>query len=379
MKTKLQLGLRWFLLAVGGGVLCASRGFAAGTAAGTTITNQATINYQVSGVNQTAVNSNSYQFVVDRKINLTVATTDGAAVAVTPGTSGNVLTFTLQNTGNGTQDFALSATARSGGAGAFAGNDTVNAASVVVRVESGGTAGYQAGQDTATYVDELAADGTKTIYIVGDFSTGSYVDGDKACYDLVAETRIGGGASALGGALTETAGADTVGSVDIVFADGQGSATAGSEDIARDAKYSALSDFEIAAAALTVTKSSAVISDPTNSTTNPKAIPGAVVEYTITISNAAGASTATSVTFSDSLNSEIGSGTIAFQTASYAAGKGIRVTAPNINGGAAKDITNASGDDEGDWNVTGANTVTVSGIQLAASETATIKFRVQIQ
>lgn len=371
-RRVLSSGLLALLFVAAGG-----RAFGAGTAAGTTISNQATVNFQVGGVSQTAVNSNNYQFVVDRKINLTVATTDVAAVSVIPGSSNNVLTFTLQNTGNGTQDFALSAVARVGGTGAFGGTDNVNAASVAVRVESGAHAGYQAGEDTATYVDELAADGTKTIYIVGDFSSGSYTNGQIASYHLLAEARVGGGAAALGAALTETAGADTAGSVDIVFADGQGSDTA--DDVSRDAKYSKDSDYIITAASITVVKSSAVISDPFNSTTNPKAIPGATIEFTITLSNASGASTATGISFSDSLNSEITGGTLTFITAGYAAGKGIQVTAPNINGGAAKALTNAGSDDEGDWNVTGANTVTVTGIQLAANESATIKFRVLIQ
>ena len=188
---------------------------------------------------------------------------------------------------------------------------------------------------------------------------------------------MGGGAAVQGAALTATAGADTTGSVDIVFADGEGSATA-SED-ANDAKFSDDSDFVITAASLTVTKSSAVISDPINNTSNPKAIPGAVIEYTVTIANAAGAATASSISFTDSLNSEIVAGTVVFLPNAYDTAKGIRVTSPNINGGVAKDITNADGDDEGDWNVTATNTVTITGIQIAANESATVKFRVQIQ
>ncbi len=358
-------------------IIAATHAYGAGTAAGTTISNQATINYQVGGVSQSAVNSNNYQFVVDRKINLTVATTDGAAVSVTPGTSNNALTFTLQNTGNGTQDFTFTAVARTGGTGAFGGTDNVNAAAAAVYVESGATPGYQSGEDTATYVDELIADATATVYIVGDFSSGTYANADVASYHLVAEARAGGGASSQGSALTATSGADTPGSVDIVFSDGQGSAT--SNDAANDAKFSDDSDFTISAATLTVTKASVVISDPVNSTTNPKAIPGAVIEYTITISNASGAATATSVSFTDSLNSEITAGTVTFLANAYDTGKGIRVTAPNINGGAAKDLTNIGSDDEGDWNVTAGNTVTVTGIQVAATESATVQFRVQIQ
>ena len=51
---------------------------------------------------------------------------------------------------------------------------------------------------------------------------------------------------------------------------------------------------------LSVNKSSTVVSDPVNSLTNPKRIPGAVVRYTITVSNSAGASgSAQNVTIDD--------------------------------------------------------------------------------
>jgi len=358
-------------------VTVSTRVNAAGIAAGTTISNQASIDYQVASVSQTTVTSNNYQFVVDRKINLIVSTTDGAEVSTTPGTTGNVLTFTVQNTGNGTQDFSLSTFTRSGGTAAFGGTDNNDADSVAVWVEDGTTGGYQSGEDTETYIDELAADGTQTVYIVGDFTTGPFINNDIASYHLVAEAREHGTASTLGNALTETSGADTPGSEDIVFADGQGSETTG--DIARDAIFSDDSDYIISAATLTVAKSSAVISDPTNGTSDPKAIPGAIIEYTITISNGSGAATATGISLSDSLNTEIVASTVAFQVNGYDTVKGIQVTAPNINGGSALGLTNASDGDEGDWNVTGTNIVTVTGIQLAADESATITFRVEIQ
>jgi len=351
--------------------------FAAGTAAGTTVSNQASVAYQVNGASQTAVTSNNLQFVVDQKVNLTVATTNVSAVSVTPGSSDHVLAFTVENTGNAAQDFALSATARNGGTGAFGGTDTVDAASVAVYVESGATPGYQTAQDTATYIDELAADDTRTIYIVADFSTGTYANGDVASYHLLVQTRVGGSASSLGTTLTQTAGADTAGSVDIVFADGQGSDTA--SDAARDAQFSDDSDYLVATASLTVTKSSTVVSDPSSGTTNPKAIPGAVIEYTITVANAADAVSATNITVTDSLNNEVVAGTLAFNANTYGTGEGIQVTAPNINGGSALDLTNAGSDDAGDWNVSAANVVTVSGITLTANQSATITFRVTIQ
>lgn len=52
---------------------------------------------------------------------------------------------------------------------------------------------------------------------------------------------------------------------------------------------------------LSVSKAGYVLSDPVNGTTNPKAIPGAVVRYCIVVSNPAGNPSATNVTLSDQL------------------------------------------------------------------------------
>ncbi|MEM7688220.1 MAG: proprotein convertase P-domain-containing protein [Pseudomonadota bacterium] len=57
---------------------------------------------------------------------------------------------------------------------------------------------------------------------------------------------------------------------------------------------------------LSVTKVSSLISDPVNGTTNPKAIPGAVVEYVISVSNSgAGATDANSVVITDEQSGEL--------------------------------------------------------------------------
>lgn len=103
------------------------------------------------------------------------------------------------------------------------------------------------------------------------------------------------------------------------------------------------------------------------------------IEYTITIANDSGGSTATNIVVTDSLNAEISGGRLTFNPNTYAAGQGVQVTAPNINGGAAQNLTNVADADAGDFNVTGANTVTVSGITLAAGQSATVKFRVTVQ
>ena len=63
---------------------------------------------------------------------------------------------------------------------------------------------------------------------------------------------------------------------------------------------------------LTITKTSAVVSDPVNGTTNPKAIPGAIVRYTFTVTNTGPtAVTANSVFIIDTLPSQISVGSAA--------------------------------------------------------------------
>jgi len=127
---------------------------------------------------------------------------------------------------------------------------------------------------------------------------------------------------------------------------------------------------------ITVAKSSTVMSDPVNGTTNPKRIPGAVVEYTILVTNTSGAQ-ATNLTVTDDLSTELMR--INFVPNSYDVLKGIQVIAPNINGGAVLNLTNTSDSDQGDYGITAASKITVGGITLDEGEQATIKFQVSVQ
>jgi uncharacterized repeat protein (TIGR01451 family) len=88
-------------------------------------------------------------------------------------------------------------------------------------------------------------------------------------------------------ALTQTAGADSATTVDVVFA-----------DTGRDATATAQDQYLISSAALSIQKTSTVVSDPFNNTTNPKAIPGATMEYAIALTNS-GTANATLVTITD--------------------------------------------------------------------------------
>jgi len=334
-------------------VVGASPAFAAGTAAGSTITNTVTVNYQVGGVSQTA-SSASDTFTVDRKVNLTVAEVGTTTTQVSPGQSAVVTTFTVTNTSNAVLDFALAAAQQTGGAGAHANTDTFDATNVKIYVDTNNNGSYDAVTDLeVAYLDELAADASQTVFVVADIPL-NLATNDVAAVTLTATGREGGAAASQGAALTETTGANTAG-MDTVFADG-----AGATDASRDAAFSAKDDWTVLAAALSVSKLSRVISDPLNGTTNPKAIPGATIEYCIVVSNAAGSATASSVAISDPLPA----------TVTYDSGYGIF-----LNGSVTSGACNADGTAGGSF---ASGTVSGTLTSVAASETKTLRFRATI-
>jgi uncharacterized repeat protein (TIGR01451 family) len=253
--------------------------------AGVVITNTATVNYQVGGIPQTAV-TGSISFVVDRRVNMTV--TNLGNVTSAPSSTYQAVSFLVTNTSNTTMRFQLDAISRS--------SNTWSLTGAAVYRDNNGNGLWDAGDtlyaNAGTFGD-IASNGTVTVLIVGDIPA-SLPNGAAAIYDLRA-TAVDAGTLTV---TTETAGAGTMAGVDTVFADAAGSATG---DIARDGRHSAGGTFTISAATITVGKAAAVYSDPMNGTTNPKAIPGAVVIYTVTITNSAGAG-ATNVSVTDNMS-----------------------------------------------------------------------------
>jgi uncharacterized repeat protein (TIGR01451 family) len=308
--------------------------YAAGTTAGTSITNTATVNYQVGGVAQGAQTA-SDTFTVDRKINLTVAEVGTVTTNVVPGQTNAVTTFQLTNNSNEVLDFALVASQITGGTASHGGTDTFDATNVrIYRDSTSGTVGSWDAADTlVTYVDELAADASATLFVVADIPTG-LANNAVAGVTLRATAREGGTASTQGAAITETTGANTSGK-DTVFAD-----TAGvTGDTARDGSHSDNDDYTVQTATLAVTKTSRVISDPFNNTTNPKLIPGAVVEYCIAVANS-GSAAATSVAITDPVPGQLTfnagtillNGTVTGSTCNADGTAGGSYAAPNVSG-----------------------------------------------
>ena len=357
-KLKKLIGLA---LVGGLSALSASTVFAA---ANTLIQNKALLTFDVGGTPTSIVSSpagNSTiggnlvtdgaftEFREDRVINFTVAEVGGTDTVIASSTA-QVQTFTVTNNGNAPQDFLLAAIQQANGtADPFGGVvDDFAPTNVKVFVDTNATgipAGdvYLAGTDTGIFIDGLGAGETRTVYIVADIP--AVADGSLAVMTLVAqvaedttvaanETAIvnadsaivndnNGNASpggtfgfgteirvvAAGGVVAATA--DNPAVMDTVFNDPAG-ATAidedatgtDTQDAAQNGQHSDSDSYTVQAAALTVSKNAAILWDPVNVTTNPKAITGAYMTYTIVVTNN-GAASASLTSMADTLVAEL--------------------------------------------------------------------------
>lgn len=278
------------------------------TPAGTSVNNQATVSYEVGGTPQ-SVSSNVATFVVDKKVNLTVAEVGGAPTQTAVGATDQVTTFTVTNLTNAVQDFRLEADQQLVSI-PLLGIDNFNMNNLRAFVDGNGNGTYDAGVDTQTYIDELAPDATVTVFLVGNVPNTPGIE--TAIVSLNAIVATGGTGGALGADLvaSSTLVADSPSTVEIVFAD-----DGGLVDGARNGQGRSFDAYHISTAVVTMLKSATVISDPVNLLLNPHAIPGATVEYCMKVSNA-GPGTASNVVLSDAVpaNSTFVPGSIAVGT-----------------------------------------------------------------
>ena len=268
-----------------------------GTAAGTTISNTANATYTVNGAAGTA-QSNTATFVVDRKVNLNVIATPTTATQVNLGQVGAVTTFQVTNNTNGTQDFLLS-TSQLVPVGVLTGTDNYDLANLKVYVDSNANGIYDPGVDTATYIDELAADGRATVFVVGDIPSATISAIAQVGLDVT--VAAGGAPNAPGLALVPTP-LNTLNQnnqVDVVFADDDNDGVLGF-DLPNNGQAWAYGSYEIGVRSvnLSIVKSSTVLSDGV-SLINPKALPGAIVQYCLTVTNSTLLTPATGVALTD--------------------------------------------------------------------------------
>jgi len=197
---------------------------AAGTPAGTLITNTATLTYSYGGVPQTPITSAPATVRVDEIINVTLVWQDSAPVSVSTPDTNDALTFLLTNTGNGSESFALSRNNTLGGDN----YDPANGSAGAIFLENGLAAGFQASGPNAdtpyvagTNDPNLAADASRIVYIVSD-TPPSLVAGNSGIVALSAAATTAGAAGAAPG--TSLPGLGT-GGVDAVVGTTQAQAT----------------------------------------------------------------------------------------------------------------------------------------------------------
>ena len=266
---------------------------AVGTPANTQISNSATVQFRIGNADQTPVTSAPAQFLVDRVVNFAVATTNGSLVTLNPGQTDAFVAFTVAHSGNGAQGFALTPTNTANGTTVLTGVDNADVTTLEVwHHPTNPAASFSA---ALTNVGGPAAAG----FVLGNINSFAAtptavawpvyvrVVAPTTLTDTQVEAR--GAVAGSNGATLETpsTGADVQNQVDVVIATAGNSATA-------------VSGFRVEGATVAVTKSSVVFSDPFSGTTNPKAIPGAVVEYRITATNT-GAAAAQRVGFTDAV------------------------------------------------------------------------------
>jgi uncharacterized repeat protein (TIGR01451 family) len=317
---------------------------AAGTNAGTTITNTATIDYRVGGVDQTEVVA-SDTFEVDRKVNFVVTLASAATTTVAPGQTNAVIAFDVTNLSNDTIDLALAISQSS--------SDSFDASNIAIYLDDGnGT--FDGTEAAITFLDELPADDTVKVLVVGDIAL-MHTNGEVASLILSATARSGGTPGAAGAVLTTTAGGNTS-ATETVLADG-----AGADDSANDGVFSAQGSYTVSGATLSVSKTSRVLSDPVNNSTDPKAIPGAEIEYCVVVSNAAGSANATNVAIFDLLPTDL----------TFNSTFGIRIDGTSDGSGNC----NSDGAPGGSFN---AGAVTATLADLAGGDERTLYFRATI-
>lgn len=330
MSTPSKLARTFFFLAAA----LAPAAHAAGTAAGSSITNTATATFTDPDGAPVTVPSNTSSLQVDEILDVTVVSNDAGNVAATTPDSDVVLSFTVTNVGNGSETFGLFVD------DAVAG-DNFNPTNTRLYLDANGNGTLEIGTDTL-YVagvndPVLAADATQVVFVVSDIPAG------------LANTNVGLVRLRMASSTVLTTPAT----------DPAGTTFAGQGDLGSDAVVgSSLADataergFVISQVVTTFTKTQAVVNDPVYGT---NAVPGATITYTLTL-GATGSGNLTSAAITD----PVPAGT------TYVPGS------LTLNSVSLTDVA------DGDAGSVAAGTVTVNLGTVTAPATNTVTFQVTI-
>jgi uncharacterized repeat protein (TIGR01451 family) len=333
------------------------------------------VNYSVGGQAQTLIESSptgnttpgqgagvSTAFLVDNRVDLTVTEASTNATLTAPGGAGAALAYTVTNSGNAPQGYALSFLEEAGTV-LFSNTDNVDFGNLVIRVDedpsngNGTGNGTYDGTETAPVVNVLNPGQSIRVFVVSPTVPLTLINGSFANVRLQAQAAVAGS----NGSTLEVAstGNNDPTTVEIVFA-----------DAGNDAIESAVDQFAVQSAALTITKAQSVLNDGFGSA-SPRAIPGALVEYTITVANSSTTTAADAIAISDPIPA-----TTTFQTGLYG-GSDVAIT----GGAAAGCVAESPADNNSDGCFLNGGSLTVGGAALgsvAAGGTVTVRFQVRI-
>ena len=289
---------------------------AAGVAAVTLIQNTATATYN-TGTSTGNVSSNTVSVKVDQLLDVAVAGLNSSAVTAT--STAAVLTYSITNTGNGTDSFNLTADPAVSGNG-------FDGVIQGVYLDTDGNGSYTPGTDqlvaTGGASSPIAEDGSLKVFVVVSLPAGA-TDAQTSQVKLTATSAIGSG---------------TPGTVFAGKGQGGSNAIVGSSR----ATQSALDSLIASLATVSLTKSAAIVDQFAG--TSP--VPGATVTYTI-VAHVTGSGTAEGVRVADvipaSTTYQAGTLTLNGTTlsdttdgdAGTASASGIDVALGNVTGGAS--------------------------------------------
>lgn len=357
------------------GLAFASPAYAQNTDANTLITNTVNVNYEVGGVAQAQIQATN-AFRVDRKILFSVAErASTGTTSVTSGQQNGVVAFTVTNDSNDTLDFALDATntAVNTTIGGGRGSDSINVSNFEYAIDTNNN-GVLDGSEafvTSLTLNNVAKNTTVSILVRSDIPVAA--NGSVAVVQLqvTALEAAGGAITAVDDTVANTADF-TSGTFQTIFAE---DLTPAQGNTSRDGVSWAWDDYTVSAPVLTVFKSSVIISDGV-SASNPKAIPGAVVEYCISVANASGAATATNLSISDLVPTNTSYVTGSIRRNVTVSNPGTSQTCDNTSG---SPVTDSNGDaDGGNFGVPTANTAYATLSDIAGNTASAMIFRVTI-
>ena len=267
------------------------RAYANGTPSGTTINNQATVDYSVGGVNSDPDHERGS--VVRGRHAASTSTCRRSARAqpsTSPGQVNVVTTFQLTNTGNSTQGYVLTAANEPTTTPLFGqqdNQDVNNLAQLRRQQRQRHLRGRHRHRDQHQLADHRPRRRERRgVHRRRHPGRGDQQPVRQRAPDCTSDGRAGqhDAAGAQRSAPTPRA------------------STSCSADAGRDNSESAADQYHIRSAALTLNKTAAIISDPFNGTgIDRKAIPGAVIEYTITVTNNSTTTAADAVTVTDNI------------------------------------------------------------------------------